>query len=36
VGIDMKRALIAENYGVQKSLIVLYPMKHLHNYKYPK
>jgi hypothetical protein len=28
---DMKRALITENYGVQKSLIVLYPMKHLHN-----
>jgi hypothetical protein len=27
---DMKRALITENYGVHKSLIVLYPMKHLH------
>jgi hypothetical protein len=26
---DMKRALITENYGAQKSLIVLYPMKHL-------
>jgi hypothetical protein len=27
---DMKRVLITENYGVQKSLFVLYPMKHLH------
>jgi hypothetical protein len=27
--IDMKRALITENYGVQKSHIILYPMKHL-------
>jgi hypothetical protein len=27
---DMKRALITENYGVQKSLIVLYPMEDLH------
>jgi hypothetical protein len=27
---DMKRALITENYGVPKSLIVVYPMKHLH------
>jgi hypothetical protein len=26
---DMKRALITENYLVHKSLIVLYPMKHL-------
>jgi hypothetical protein len=26
----MKRALITENYGVQKSLIVLHPMKRLH------
>jgi hypothetical protein len=26
----MKRALIPENHGVQKSLIVLYSMKHLH------
>jgi hypothetical protein len=26
---DMKRVLITENYGVQKSLIVLYPMGHL-------
>jgi hypothetical protein len=25
---DMKRALITENYGVQKSLIILYPMKY--------
>jgi hypothetical protein len=25
----MKRALITENYGVQKSLIVFYPMQHL-------
>jgi hypothetical protein len=33
---DMKRALITENYGFQKSLIVLYPMKRLHNYKYPR
>jgi hypothetical protein len=30
VGIDLKRALITENYGVQKSLIVLYPTKYLH------
>ena len=34
VGIDstteMKRALITENYGVQKFPIVLYPLKHLH------
>jgi hypothetical protein len=27
---DMKRALTTENYGVQKSLIVLYSMDHLH------
>jgi hypothetical protein len=27
---DKKRALITENYRIQKSLIVLYPMKHLH------
>jgi hypothetical protein len=27
---DMKCALITENYGVQKSLIILYPTKHLH------
>jgi hypothetical protein len=27
---DMKRALITENHGVRKSLIVLYPMNHLH------
>lgn len=27
---DMKRALISENYGIQKLLIVLYPMKQLH------
>jgi hypothetical protein len=33
---DMKRALITENYGVQKSLIVLYPLKHLHNHNYPR
>jgi hypothetical protein len=33
---DMKRALITENYGVQKSLIVLYPIKHLHNHNYPR
>jgi hypothetical protein len=26
----MKRAFITENYGVQKSLNVSYPMKHLH------
>jgi hypothetical protein len=26
---DMKGALITENYGIQKSLIVFYPMKHL-------
>jgi len=26
----MKRALITENYGVQKFPIVLYPLKHLH------
>jgi hypothetical protein len=34
VGIDLtterKLALITESYGVQKSLIVLYPMKHMH------
>jgi hypothetical protein len=33
VGIDlttgMKRAIITENYGGQKSIIVLYPLKHL-------
>jgi hypothetical protein len=33
---DMKRALISENYGVQKSLIFLYLMKHLHNHNYPR
>jgi hypothetical protein len=27
---DTKRALNIEIYGVQKSIIVLYPMKHLH------
>jgi hypothetical protein len=27
---DMKHAIITENYGVQKSIVVLYPMKHLH------
>jgi hypothetical protein len=27
---DMKRALVTENYGVRKSLIVFYLMKHLH------
>jgi hypothetical protein len=31
---DKKRALITENYGVQKSLIVFYPMKHLYNHTY--
>jgi hypothetical protein len=31
----MKRALITENYGVQKSF-VLYPMKHLHDHNYPR
>jgi hypothetical protein len=34
VGIDptteMKRALITENYAGKKSLIILYPMKHLY------
>jgi hypothetical protein len=30
VGTDMKHALITENYRVQNSLIILYPMKHLH------
>jgi hypothetical protein len=33
---DMKRALITKNYGVQKSLIVFYPMKYLHNHKFPR
>jgi hypothetical protein len=33
---DMKRALITENYRVQRSLIVLYPMKHLHNHNYAR
>jgi hypothetical protein len=33
---DMKRALFTENYGVQKFLIVLYPIKHLHNHNYPR
>jgi hypothetical protein len=32
---DMKRAFITENYGVQKSLIVLYPMKHLYTESHP-
>jgi hypothetical protein len=27
---SLKRAIITENYGVQKSHIVLYPKKHLH------
>jgi hypothetical protein len=31
----MKRSLITENYGVQKSLIVLYVKKHLHSHNYP-
>jgi hypothetical protein len=33
---DMERALTTENYGVQKFLIVLYPMIHLHNHNYPR
>jgi hypothetical protein len=28
--VDMKCAVITENYRVQTSLILLYPMKHLH------
>jgi sulfur relay (sulfurtransferase) DsrF/TusC family protein len=28
--VELKCALIAENYAVQKSLIALYPMKHSH------
>jgi hypothetical protein len=32
---DIKLAL-NENYGVQKSPIVLCPMKHLHNHNYPR
>jgi hypothetical protein len=32
---DMKRSLITENYGVQKSL-VLYLMKHFHIHNYPR
>jgi hypothetical protein len=31
---NMKCALITENYRVQKSLIVLYPRKHLHKVPY--
>jgi hypothetical protein len=33
---DMKIALIVKNYGVRKSLIVLYPMKHLENRNSPR
>jgi hypothetical protein len=32
----MKRVRITENYGVQKSLIVLYAMKHLLIHNYPR
>jgi hypothetical protein len=33
---DMKRVLFSENYGVWKSLIALYQMKHLHNHNYTR
>jgi hypothetical protein len=32
---DMKCALITENYGIQKYIIVWYPVKHLHSITIP-
>jgi hypothetical protein len=33
---NMRRVLFTENYGIQKSLIVLYPTKHLHSSNYSR